>query len=102
MPDAAWARVDARVYMNSNGYIEFSLNGGAWERKNLNTNSIRHTNGSYISLGGEQADTDENWLGQLDEVRISSTLRSNDWLAAEYNNQRAGSTFVSVGVEESL
>jgi hypothetical protein len=102
MPDAAWAHVDARVYMNSNGYVEFSINGGAWERRNLNTEPIRHTNGSYISIGGEEANTDENWLGQLDEVRISSTLRSNDWLRAEYNSQRAGSTFVSVGVEESL
>jgi hypothetical protein len=102
MPDAVWARVDARVYMNSNGYVEYSLNGGAWERRNLDTNPIRHTNGSYISIGGEEANTDENWLGQLDEVRISSSLRSNDWLDAEYNNQRAGSTFVSLGVEESL
>jgi hypothetical protein len=102
MPDAVWARVDARVYMSSNGYVEYSLDGGAWERKNLDTNPLRHTNGSYISIGGEEANTDENWLGQLDEVRISSTLRSNDWLQAEYNNQRAGSTFVSVGVEESL
>ncbi len=102
MPDAVWAHVDARVYMNSSGYVEFSLNGGAWERQNLNTTSIRHTSGSYISVGGEEAATDENWLGHLDEVRISSVLRSNDWLKAEYNNQMEGSTFLSVGAEEGL
>lgn len=43
-----------------------------------------------------------NWDGQLDEVRISATARSQDWITAEYNNQKPGSTFLTAGVEEEL
>lgn len=31
--------------------------------------------------------------GKLDEVRVQSTVRSADWIATEYNNQNAPSTF---------
>jgi hypothetical protein len=39
--------------------------------------------------------------GKLDEFRISSTARSADWLATEYNNQSSPSTFYSLGTESS-
>ncbi|GMR22861.1 MAG: hypothetical protein BMS9Abin37_1238 [Acidobacteriota bacterium] len=39
--------------------------------------------------------------GQLDEVRISSVVRSADWIATEYNNESSPSTFYSVGPELS-
>jgi hypothetical protein len=35
--------------------------------------------------------------GMIDEVRVSSTARSADWITAEYNNQSSPSTFYSVG-----
>jgi RHS repeat-associated protein len=35
--------------------------------------------------------------GSVDEVRVSSGVRSADWIAAEYNNQNSPSTFYSVG-----
>jgi Concanavalin A-like lectin/glucanases superfamily/Domain of unknown function (DUF2341) len=38
--------------------------------------------------------------GVLDEVRISSTTRSPDWIAAEYHNQKAPSTFYTLGSEQ--
>jgi RHS repeat-associated protein len=37
--------------------------------------------------------------GSLDEIRISSAVRSSDWIAAEYNNQSSPSAFYSVGPE---
>jgi hypothetical protein len=37
--------------------------------------------------------------GQLDEIRISSTARSADWIATEYNNQGSPTTFLSAGAE---
>ena len=39
--------------------------------------------------------------GYLEEVRISDEWRSNDWLAATYNNQNDPGTFYNVGAEES-
>jgi YD repeat-containing protein len=35
--------------------------------------------------------------GVLDELRISNSARSADWIATEYNNQSSPSTFYSVG-----
>lgn len=39
------------------------------------------------------------WDGLIDEVRISNIARSIDWITTEYNNQKSGSTFVSLGTE---
>ena len=39
--------------------------------------------------------------GVLDEVRVSSTARSAQWLLTEYNNQNFPSTFFSVGTQEA-
>jgi hypothetical protein len=39
--------------------------------------------------------------GQLDEVRISNTVRTAGWIATEYNNNYSPSTFFYVGDEES-
>lgn len=39
--------------------------------------------------------------GKMDEMRISSTVRSADWVLAEYNNQSSPSTFIpTVNAEE--
>lgn len=39
--------------------------------------------------------------GDIDEVRVSSTNRSADWIKTEYNNISSPSTFYSVASEES-
>lgn len=39
-------------------------------------------------------------LGQLDEVRISTTTRNAAWCATEFANQSSPSTFYAVGAEE--
>ncbi|OHB14620.1 MAG: hypothetical protein A2431_04180 [Candidatus Zambryskibacteria bacterium RIFOXYC1_FULL_39_10] len=36
------------------------------------------------------------WLNGMDEVRISNTNRSADWIKTEYNNQSSPSTFISI------
>lgn len=40
--------------------------------------------------------------GVVDEVHVSTVARSPAWIEAEYLNQKAGSTFVTVGPEEPL
>ncbi len=37
------------------------------------------------------------WVGQLDEVRISSTARSTNWIATQFNNQTNPGAFYTVG-----
>ncbi len=45
------------------------------------------------------------WVGEfegiLDEVRISNSARSADWISAEYNNQNSPSTFIVEGTPAS-
>jgi hypothetical protein len=40
-----------------------------------------------------------NFIGTLDECRVSSSARSGDWIATEFNNQNSPGTFYSIGAE---
>jgi hypothetical protein len=40
------------------------------------------------------------FTGSLDEVRISNTARSAEWVSTEYNNQSNPSEFYTLGIEE--
>jgi hypothetical protein len=42
----------------------------------------------------------EYFNGLIDEVRIWNSSQSPAWISTEYNNQKAGSTFLSLGTEE--
>ncbi len=72
------------------------------------------TDGSPVDISSQNGDlsnSDSFWVarddaagyfnGIIDEVRISSTARSADWIATEYNNQSSPSGFYSVGTEET-
>ena len=43
---------------------------------------------------------EKNFQGSLEDIRVSSTARSADWLLTEYNNQSAPDTFLSLSAEE--
>ena len=47
------------------------------------------------------ATADQFYQGIEDEVRISNVARSIDWIMTDYNLQKAGSTFVTLGVEKA-
>ena len=51
--------------------------------------------GTVLS-GGNSSDFD----GYLDEIRVSNTPRSSDWIKTEYNNQSSPSTFYTLGSQE--
>lgn len=53
---------------------------------------------AFDSFGGGGTYTDAN----LDEIRISNAVRSTDWVATEYNNQSAPSTFATLGTEVTV
>jgi hypothetical protein len=82
-------------------YVDGTLNsstgvGGACE----NTTGYWRM-GSYKLSGWTNA-SDGYYTGNIDEVRISSTIRSADWIKTDYNNQSSPSTFYSIGgLEES-
>jgi hypothetical protein len=46
---------------------------------------------------GQRGDGRDHFNGQLDELRISKSVRSADWIATEYNNESNPATFYSIG-----
>ena len=61
------------------------------------------TNNDPVAIGAEwtvnMATEDREWNGYLDEARISGSARSAGWIATEYNNQSAPSSFYALGTE---
>ncbi len=49
----------------------------------------------------DRSDIGDEFDGQIDEVKISDTNRSTDWIKTEYNNQSNPSNFYQVGNEFS-
>ena len=66
------------------------------------TKSLTPTYSAPLRIGvdGDQSFTNNYFNGILDEARVSDIARSADWIAAEYNNQKTGGTFYSIGAEQ--
>jgi hypothetical protein len=56
-------------------------------------------NSDQVRIGDNATGADEPFDGIIDEVRISSTSRSDDWLNTEYNNVSDPATFYTLGSE---
>jgi RHS repeat-associated protein len=68
-----------------------------------NTHPLLATITDHFLVGGAAKASDSQFsiTGSLDEVRISNSARSADWIATEYNNQNAPSVFYSAGSENA-
>ena len=67
--------------------------------------TTNHCNNNYLKIGyysGNNTSTPyQYYSGTIDEVELSSTARSADWIKTEYNNQNSPNTFYSVASEEA-
>lgn len=90
--DTNWHHLVA-VYSGSGVtvYIDGASNATSGNTSNFNATT------NPVQLGGISSAV---WNGSLDELRISNTALSADWVKAEYNNQSSPSTFYSVGSQE--
>lgn len=50
-------------------------------------------------LIGQTGISGEGFLGSIDEARVSTVVRSADWIATEYNNQNSPGTFLGISGE---
>ncbi len=77
-----------------NAYLDGADNSG----NNSLTSTPSYSAGSLYtgSRGGTYG-----FIGTLDEVRLSNSVRSQDWVKTEYNNQSAPGTFLSEGTQEN-
>ncbi len=104
VPNGSWAHVVERVHAaSSGGYVEFSVNGSAFTRIYSGNTSSESTSGSL--LFGKWAGGCGSYgypicfAGSMDEIHVSTSLRSDAWGQAEYNNQKSSSTFITIGSE---
>ena len=66
---------------------------GAWSNAD-----IRHGGAGHYGFGTSSGYS--NMHGLMDEVRVSATARSADWVATSYNNQNDPATFCLAGREQ--
>ena len=88
----------ALVIDNSTSPV-FYKNGIA---QTMDTTDYNQIDGSIdVVVFGERANGIGNIEGQGDEVRISNTTRSANWISTEYNNQDSPNTFYILGPQEN-
>jgi hypothetical protein len=89
--DGNWHHMAATVDGTGNGVLYFdgsSATTGSGLFPQTSTSITFGFGFSYLTPGKD-----------LDEVRISNIVRSAGWIAAEYNNQKTSSTFLTIGSE---
>jgi hypothetical protein len=78
--------------------MKIYINGAEVASNTTNSNPQNIWDGQALWVGKVQSDG-VNWQGVVDELRVSLSARSADWILAEYNNQNSPSTFYTVGAE---
>lgn len=98
MVSGTWYHVALTFTPSSNiglfGYVNAANDGHV----NSSTNLISTAASTYV--GHDTISSPFN--GAIDEARVSSVARSNDWLTTEYNNQNAPGTFETLGTEVAI
>ncbi len=70
---------------------------GTEEASDSTTFTLGNYDGSNGLGVGDKYQQGNEFAGDMDEVRVSNTAKSADWIATEYNNQNSPSTFLSLG-----
>ncbi len=78
------------------GQIKFYIDGVQVAAKSANFGS---SSSADMQIGS--FNTTNYFDGSMDEIRISQTVRSAEWISAAYNNQNDPSSFYTVGSEET-
>lgn len=90
--------------VRSAGTTNFYVNGASYSATSGGT-STPSTPVGYFTVGNQLKTGDRAnryFNGPIDEVRVSTSVRSADWIATEYNNQNSPSTFYSVSGEQTI
>ena len=101
IPLGAWTHV-VGTWDNSSQQVSLYVNGAVDGTGTFNQSAIEYGTSQDLTIGARSPysiSNAEGFNGNLDEVRISSIRRSQDWIATEYNNQSAPGSFTSEGSE---
>lgn len=96
-----WNSIAVTASGTSSRVISFFLNGATNGGGTMNSGGDG-TNTANNADVGTRSDFGYFLKGGIDELRVSNTAKSADWLATEYNNQSSPSTFYTIGSETAL
>jgi hypothetical protein len=77
-------------------YVDGVLNQQQARSGSISTNSFG------LAIGENLEQTGRYWDGLIDEIRISNSARSLEWIEAEFNNQNSPDTFMTFGPEQEI
>lgn len=81
-------------------YMNYYIDGTLMSSTTVSTDFWTNSNSLLIGGGNRSTSTPLYFNGIIDEVRVSSSARSSDWILTQYNNQNSTSTFYTLGDEE--
>lgn len=82
----------------TSGSQKFYINGAVQADTEADSGNLGYPSNAVWRIGGEHNGNRVN--GKIDEVRLSSVVRSADWLAYSYTNERSNSSTVTLGTEQ--
>ncbi len=98
----SWAFVAVTTDKAVSGSISSSINGQAWSQFHTDdtTDGLPNTAAGHLNIGRFQGleayGVFYYFVGEIDEVRISSCPRSSAWIKAAYENQKRDSSFLTI------
>ena len=95
-PTGSWTYVSC-VFKGSN-YTKLYINNNSVLQATDSTNIAHETT---FWIGRAFNDTNRYFDGVIDELHVSNTERSADWIKTEYNNQNSPSTFETFGSQQT-
>jgi hypothetical protein len=81
--------------------LKWYINGTLVTTKNTAPVATIGTNNQPLIIGDAPGGANLKFAGGIDEIRISSTARSADWIKTSYNNQSNPAAFLALGTEET-
>jgi hypothetical protein len=116
--DAGWGFTKSSPKLNPQGtgwhYFVYTFND-AGNVQSLYMDGVQVGSGAYVNsilyssqgsntiIGGHaNGNTNYDFDGTIDEVRVSNSIRSAGWVLTEYNNQNTPSTFYTVNNEAKI
>jgi len=98
VPPNVWAYIATRY--DGTQLMNFINNGISPEVVSASGNIVAQS--SHVVIGRRLSSSYNEYDGAIDELRVSNVARTNAWILASYNSMNAPSSFVTVGVTESI
>lgn len=96
-----WHHVVVTNNHNSSDLVQVYIDGTLSATSTFSFFTYHAASTATYGIGGSSSVYD-SINGPIDEVRVSSSVRSADWVTTEYNNQNSPNTFWSVGSEQQM